>query len=93
MRLYVYPIPMELESFYYVLATAAAAAARAGAKEAFLNSKIFKKHKNVSAMSKKTSGCRRKIIKNAQKRRKTIEILFIDVNFGQKGVFLPYFGP
>ena len=84
---------MKLDAFYYVLPTAATAAARAGAKEVFLSSKIFKKHKNVSAMSKKTSGCRRKIIKNAQKRWKTTKIGAGDVNLVQKGVFLPYFYP
>lgn len=93
MCLYAYRVPIELDAFCYVLEHTAAGLVQLCQKGSFSNSKIWKKHKNVSAMSKKTSGCTRKIIKNGQKRRKTTKIGAADVNLIEKGVFLPYFGP
>ena len=44
-------------------------------------------------MSKKTWRHRSKTIKNSEKQPKTIEIGRADVNFAQKGVFLPFLVP
>ena len=43
-------------------------------------------------MSKKTSRCRQKIMKNGKKQPKTIKNLFIDVDLGRKGVFFALLG-
>ncbi len=75
------------------MGTATTTAARASEKRVVLDSKNLKKQKNVSAMSKKTSRCRRKIIKNSKKRPKTIKIAVVDVNFDQKGLFFAIFEP
>ena len=83
---------MELDAFCHVLAPAGEPSVRALGKGVFLKPKISKKHKNVSAMSKKTAVCRQKIMKNSKKQPKTIKNLFIDVDLGRKGVFFALLG-
>ena len=65
MHLYVYSIAMELDAFGVVLGQSGQALAQLYQKGLFSDSKIWKKHKNVRTMSKKTERCRRKTIKNA----------------------------
>ena len=84
---------MELDAFRDVLPQSGQALAQLYQKGLFSDSKIWKKHKNVRTMSKKTERCRRKTIKNAQKHRKTIEFGGANVKFGQNGVFLAHFDP
>jgi hypothetical protein len=89
--LYVYRNTILIGPFLYVLDGAAATAAKACELEVFLSSKNPKKQKDVSTMSKKTSGCRPKTIKNSKKRPKIVKIVVKAINFDEKHPFLVIF--